>query len=299
MYGYNVIIEKKKLSVNTTFSQTVYENNKDIIYVIQGPKNRINELLKNNTSFIDVNRHFYHHLMKFSAIFLVYDVDHNTNKELENAYQYFNNISDGLLILNVPYLEALAEYNMNRVYKSTNFTDYKKILNQYYNDKFHLNVKEYIMLHFNELLLNHLQRNYELFLKNHTLHDVNDVTMHVQYLLEITNNENIRKGNSKENYEVIIRFYSTVLYVILCYLKGFAKKRNNYYLLLKYLIQEEKNRINQEYMYAKAIVKYHITTVAAFSKFANISVIEAKQYFVIFEQKGIIKKEKIKLELLK
>ncbi len=45
-------------------------------------------------------------------------------------------------------------------------------------------------------------------------------------------------------------------------------------------------------MYAKAIVKYHITTVAAFSKFANISVIEAKQYFVIFEQKGIIKKEK-------
>ena len=65
------------------------------------------------------------------GIFLVYDVDHNTYDELERARNKFNNISDGLLILSFPCIEAVCE-NEFKPYISTSFPIYFFILVLYH-----------------------------------------------------------------------------------------------------------------------------------------------------------------------
>lgn len=144
-YDLEVVVSHKPLSFNSDFKKIQFSNEKENVFVIQGPKNRLKDLIfsksKDNVEINSesINRLFFEPNVYFAGIFIVYDSDHNSIEEIEAAYKKFSNMSDGLLILSVPCIESIAEYDFNRKYESNSFIKYKTI---YGNGEYLRNIRE-------------------------------------------------------------------------------------------------------------------------------------------------------------
>lgn len=295
-YDLDVVVYPTPLSFNGDFKKIQFSNEKENVFVIQGPKNRLKDLIfsKNKDdieiSSESINRLFFEPNVYFAGIFIVYDSDHNSIDEIEAAYKKFSNMSDGLLVLSVPCIESIAGYDFNRKYESNSFIGYKNELNQYYDSKFSQNTMEYIQCNFNKLMLENLIRNIKTFKKENSTWEVNDITLHPLYMLKIHKSKNLCTGTCEENYHVIINYFATIMYTIICYIKGFAKEIDNFKLLKDYLEYIEKKNYEQEKEYARQIVGNNIVNIKPFMEIASISEIYAKHLFRIFENKGILSK---------
>lgn len=295
-YDLEVVVYPKPLSFTSGFKKIQFSNEKENVFVIQGPKNRLKDLIfsKNENdveiSSESINRLFFGPNVYFAGIFIVYDSDHNSIEEIEAAYNKFNNMSDGLLILSVPCIESIAEYDFNRKYESNSFIGYKNELNQYYDENFSQNTMEYIQCNFNKLMLENLIRNKRTFRKENTEWKVNDINFHPLYMLEIYKKKNLCTGTSKKNYHVLINYFATIMYTIICYIKGFTKEFDNFKLLKSYLESIEKKNYEQEKEYAHLIVENNIVNIKPFMEMVSISETYAKHLFRIFENKGILSK---------
>ena len=228
-YGFNVVKIREQLSSDSDFTKTEFSSDKDTIFIVQGPKNRVKDLMDTEVDLNSDNlsRKFFGPDVYFAGIFLIYDTDHNLKEQLERAYFKFNDSSEGLLILSAPCIEALGEFDVNFIYEDSSFENYKTRLNQHYQDIYGMNTKEYIQCNFNKLILESLIHNKDTFEKENEKWNVNNVVMHPQYLLEIHKKFNSCFGGCEENYKVCIRYYATIIYVVIAYLKRLEREISN------------------------------------------------------------------------
>lgn len=291
-YGFDVIKIQEQLSSDSDFTKMEFSDDKDTIFIVQGPKNRVKDLIETE---VDLNsdslsRKFFGPDVYFAGIFLIYDTDHNLKEQLEKAFLKFNDSSEGLLILSAPCIEALGEFDFDFIYEDKSFENYKTRLNQYYQDNYGMNTKEYIQCNFNKLILESLIRNKDSFEKENEEWDVNNVVLHPQYLLETYRKYNNCYGNCEDDYKVVIRYYATIIYVVIAYLKRLEREVSNLDILKKYLEEIEIKNYQLIMKYAKILVSNKITTLNEFIDLTKVDNLQARYLFLKFEEKGIISK---------
>ena len=116
-YGFNAIISNQKMDILGIgqFEKFEYQLNKNIIVIIQGPRNRIHDFLKlYDENEMSIEKIFSYSYAFFSGIFLIYDVDHNDCEDIELMYKRFSDESSGMLLLSSPCIEVIADFDRNR-----------------------------------------------------------------------------------------------------------------------------------------------------------------------------------------
>lgn len=232
-YGFNIIKSKEKISVDAggEFYKFELNDKKENIVIIEGPRNRIHDFLINyDNEYEAIERLFHYPTYHFSGIFLIYDVDHNDNDDIDTMFNKFNNESDGMLLLNSPCLDVLADENIDIScgIKFNHLTEYKKILNERHCKSGNKNSIEFINNHFNEIMLHFLELNMKEF------NDKN-IMNHPKLVKDKINLDNLRINckNKDESY-VIYRFFSTVMYVAIAYANKLTSEINNYDIVRKW-----------------------------------------------------------------
>lgn len=229
--GFNVINCKKKMTLEYGFSvnEEEYVNDQKNVVLIQGPKNRIHEILMNNSNMgldvdnINIETVFGFKPYDFRGIFWIYDVDHNSEDDIVKMYKKFNDEnSNGLLLLSSPCIEVLGSFDDNMEFQGAHLTQYKKVLNLHYQG---IGVEQYIINNFYKCLLHFLEKNY---------YDFNDLNImnHPYEIIEYINKNN--KRNIQDN-TVYYRYFSTVVYCAIAFVLGYTRQIENYYDFKKFL----------------------------------------------------------------
>ena len=224
-YGFNVI-RKNPIKINEdeepfNLELTKLADSKDNIYIAQGPKNRIEEflLLVNNRSE-DIERYFSKLRENFAGIFLVYDVDHTSKESLEKMFFKFQDETSGLLILSSPCIEILSDPDRADIIKVNHLSEYKKERKKWVQDNYSNSIENYIIDHFEELVLAFLAKNCEES-------GSNNVMEHPEFVLKQINTFNERWFINKELQPVLYRYFTTTLYVCIAYILGLTKEIEN------------------------------------------------------------------------
>ena len=241
-YGFNVIKCEEKISAESYGEFYKYElkSDNDNVVIIEGPRNRIHDfLISFDTEYETLEKLFHYPTYHFSGIFLIYDVDHNDSEDVEIMFNKFNNESDGLLLLNSPCLEVLADTNVDikRELKFNHLKEYKKTLNKYHNLSGNENSVRYIINHFNEIMIHFLEMNKKEF-------NENNIMEHPRLIKNKINLDNERINyESKEDSYVIFRYFTTVLYVAIAYANKLTNEIDNYGIVHSFF--ENKMKENQ------------------------------------------------------
>lgn len=237
-YGFNVVKCEEKISVENFGDFYKYElmSNVDNVVIIEGPRNRIHDfLLSIDTEYEAIEKVFHYSAYHFSGIFLIYDVDHNDNDDIDRMFNKYNNESDGLLLLNSPCLEVLADLNVdkNRELKYKHLKEYKKSLNMIHNSNGDESAVNFIIKNFNGIMLHFLELNRNEF--NET-----NVMEHPKLIKDKINLENIRynSANKEESY-VIFRYFTTVLYVAIAYANKLTREIDNYNIVYSFFLSKK------------------------------------------------------------
>ena len=91
-YGINSIpIKKRIIDLDIgQFCESEISTDKLNVFIIQGPRNRIHDFLKFlEDPNISIEKIFGYQYAFFQKIFLVYDVDHNDYKDVEQMHKLF------------------------------------------------------------------------------------------------------------------------------------------------------------------------------------------------------------------
>lgn len=116
-YGFHPTTVKEKINVEDIgqFEKLQFELGKNNVIIVQGPRNRIHGFLKMyNEKEMSIERFFSHSYEYFSAIFLIYDVDHNDCDDVREMFRRFPDESTGMLLLSSPCIEVLGDSNHAR-----------------------------------------------------------------------------------------------------------------------------------------------------------------------------------------
>ena len=195
---------------------------RDKVFLVQGPRNRIRDwlkLMKRNEEDFEL---FFNEIEgHFAGVFIIYDVDHTSKEELEEMFQKYNDETDkGLLLLSSPCIEVIADKGRTDDLECCRLREYKAQLNTRFNRLGFESAEKYIMANFNELVLSYIDKNTEESgLKN--------VMEHPQFVLSKINELNDRINISEEEQYVHYRYFTTVLYVCIAYIKGLVKEIDN------------------------------------------------------------------------
>lgn len=225
-YCFNVINVKEKFDVENIGqleSVELSKDNKNVI-MIQGPKNRIHDFLKMyNDKEDSIEKAFRLSSTKFKGIFLIYDVDHNDQADIEEMFSKFQDESSGLLLLSSPCIEVLGEYDFNHELRFNHLKEYKSRLNVKYNHEGYKSVEDYIIKNFDELCIKFLDLNYQEFKES-------NIMEHPSLIIKsIANNDRINYSfEQKEKSYVLYRYFTTVVYVFIAYINGLTKEIDNY-----------------------------------------------------------------------
>lgn len=229
-YGFNVYNKLEDILTEDfgEFTKEEYKNNiQDSVVVIQGPRSRLDHLLlyyKDNE--FSLEKIFHLDMNSFQGIFLLYDVDHVSNEDLSEAFEKFNDESEGLLLVSSPCIEVLADVCTNRgETKFNHLKEYKALINVELEKKYKCNCTKYIIEHFDELALFYLEKNTNDFKEN-------NVMEHPKLVIDKINKLNDRvNGPDEENTYVIYRYFTTVVYVLIACLKKLNVQIDNAVLL--------------------------------------------------------------------
>lgn len=227
-YGYKVNRNLRKLDFKGTgdpLGPDVFSSEESDVYILSGKQTRLRDVV----NCFDPKTDFFERALGFRAsdifqgIFLIYDVDHNESEVLEKAFSRFDSEDKGLLLLECPCLEVLGddevdpipERKMERPSK-----DYKPELNKYHERVHGCSTVEYIKENFERLALRFLVQNHEDFSSS-------DVMEHPGLVIKKINEMNER-SNEKDSVYCVYRYYTTVVYVFLAYIKGLTREIDNY-----------------------------------------------------------------------
>lgn len=236
-YGFDVIREGVIDSYNVpdTF-KTELQSNNNLVVIIQGPRTRIHDFLSwYNKNEESLELYFSFEINYFQGIFLLYDVDHNTQDDIENMFLKFNDESSGLLLLSSPCIEVLAEKDFD-IRRFEHLKEYKSLLNDRYNHSGYKNAEEYIINNFESLCLHFLDLNLKDFGER-------NVMEHPKLIIDkIAMNERVNypKDSINKSY-VIYRYYTTVVYVFIAFINGLTTRIDNYEDVKNYFVKFEEN----------------------------------------------------------
>lgn len=211
-----------KATVDEVFADLYYTSKKDKIFLVQGPRNRIHDWLRQiKLNEEDFELFFKEIEGKFAGIFIIFDVDHTLDYELEEMFQKYNDeTGNGLLLLSSPCIEVMADIDRTEPLICDHLREYKVELNTRFNKAGHESAVKYIIKNFNELSLYYID-------KNTKESGILDVMQHPQYILNRINELNERKHLSKDINPVFYRYFTTVLYVCIAYINGLVKDFDN------------------------------------------------------------------------
>lgn len=226
-YGFNFILSDEKLDIEDIgqFSKLDFSNDKENVVVIQGPRNRIHDFLlyfKRHPN-IDTERVFRFKPHFFQGIFIVYDVDHNDEKDIEEMFNIFNNEhGNGLLLLSSPCIEVIGDEDFEiRRGKWKHLKEYKKQLNIYCQNRFKCSgIEDYIKKNFSKEMVRLLDKNRADFKED-------NIMEHPQRIIEFINKNNIRNNEEDDKY-VFYKYFSSVFYIILAFIAGKTREIDNY-----------------------------------------------------------------------
>lgn len=207
---------------------TELECDRTSVLIAQAPRNRLKDLLSYyRRDNIDLNLVFGSRDRFFNGIFLLFDVDHTDNTSLEEIYTRHNDETDsGLLLISSPCIEILSEPGRTEELRVNHLKEYKRERNNFFSDVLRLgmNAEEYIAENFEKLAVSYLDRNFNDF------RDAN-VMNHPESVIKKVNELNFR---SEE--EVIYRYFTTVVYVLIACIFGFSIKTDSYSSLREFLL---------------------------------------------------------------
>ncbi len=225
-YGFNVVHSKKLqswASAHIGFDITELNDDKNNIVIAQAPKNRLGELLKLDSADFDFDLAF---KRQFNGIFLIFDVDHTSNDDLERMIRIHSDETDkGLLLVSSPCIEILSEPERKNILRVSHLRDYKKERNIFCSDvlKLGCNAIKYIADNFESLALQFLELNYFEF-------NEPNVMEHPQLVVNKINVENERTDKL-----VVYIYFTTVVYVLIAVIFGLNREIENYGLIKKFL----------------------------------------------------------------
>lgn len=228
--GYSVIKEDKKLSLSSEFSDLkskTLQSTKDNIVIVQGPKNRIDELItffEDNSN--DIQRIFTNLKITFSGVFWIYDVNHTSSENLTKMFNMYQSEDTGMLLVSSPCIEVMAVPNFNEELILEHLKQYKAIVNTFCELNYKCHAKEYIIKKFYKLAVEILDKNVKEFNEENILE-------HPRLIITKINKENYRTLTT-----VIYRYYTTVVYVAVAFVLGLTKEINNYQIVRRYFIRK-------------------------------------------------------------
>ena len=251
-YNFEVIAKKEKLTKNKIFNKIEFSNiNGTNIFVVQGPQNRISKIIKEFDENELIFRYFFDSNQKFNAIFFVYDADHTSKEEMNEAFEKFKDeTTTGIILLNVPCLEVISDEEL-KLFEGKHFKEYKRILNTYHSIKQGLKAVDYIKQNFNSLLLKWLEINCEEFKKENFEYD--NFMDHPALIKKLDEKYNLREKVDSNNLSKI-RYYATALYVLIGYAAKLNKFENNITYLKGYLEGIENKNEQKLKEYKEAII---------------------------------------------
>ena len=233
-YVFNVIKSETPITVDDEFhfEKTEIKKNEKNVVIIQGPRNRIHDfLILYNEHSDSLERVFSNAMTTVKGIFLMYDVDHNDNKDVEEMFNRFPDESSGLLLLSSPCIEVLGEYDYNRSLFYNNLKEYKSDLNIHYNKEYG-NAENYIVENFEKLCIHFLDYNYKTY-------NAPNIMEHPQLIISKINEDNKRVNYPKDSplkSYVIYNYLTTVVYVFLAYINGLTREIDNYEIVRNFLL---------------------------------------------------------------
>ena len=234
-YGFNIVNVKQKMNIDNIgqFEKINYKLESSNIVLIQGPRNRIHDVLKLFDERTDsIERAFSFPYGFFAGIFLVYDVDHNNNEDVERMFNKFQDEVTGMLLLSSPCFEVIGDYNLDRKEaRYTRLKEYKKDLNNYYGNNYQTSTIQYIANNFDKLIIRFLKENVSEF-------GSKNVMEHPSFIVKKINEMNIRYNaiNKEESY-VLYRYFSTVIYVAIAQANNLTKEIDNYSTVLEFFLK--------------------------------------------------------------
>lgn len=233
-YGFNVVSNNVFVGQDG-LQQVELSSNKDNVIIIQGPRNRISDFLKHyNKNQEDLESFFNFCKNEFQGIFLIYDVDHNSEQEIVDMFNMFNDESSGMLLLSSPCLEVLGDFDKTRNFLMYHhLSEYKHELNKHYDLDLATNTIDYIVDHFEELVVFYLDKNRNEF-------NENNIMEHPGLIIPLINkyNERINLDNKEESY-VIYRYFTTVLYVAIAYINSLTIEIDNYQIVKDFFLSKK------------------------------------------------------------
>ena len=223
-----------KATINELFANLYLTSQKDKIFLVQGPRNRIRDWLKQiKLNEEDFELFFKGMDGKFAGIFIIFDVDHTMNSDLEEMFQKFNDeTGNGLLLLSSPCIEVMADKERTAPLRCEHLSEYKKALNNRFNLAGHESAMKYIINNFDELSLYYIDKNTEES-------GIVDVMQHPQFVMKKINELNERRYISKNNHPVFYRYFTTVLYVCIAYINGLVKDFDNVQKVREWFLEKD------------------------------------------------------------
>lgn len=228
-YGFTVnkqsikILDYEDINIDKIEISELTEG-KNYALIAQAPRNRLGDLLRYyKKKNYDINKVFRKEYNFFNYVFLIFDVDHTSNEDLEEIFNYHNDEgSDGLLLISSPCIEILSEPDRKEVLKENHLETYKHRINTELSLKYHMGAGEYIIKNFEELCLKFLEKNYNDFKSK-------NIMEHPSLVIKLVNDNNFR---SVENVEY--RYFTTVIYVLIAHIFGLTKEIDNYELVYEF-----------------------------------------------------------------
>lgn len=227
---YNLLPFKMSASLIDKFSDFDLEglkSNNNYVYIIQGPRTRIADFLK----WFDKDSMTYSKIIKgmninFKYVYLIYDCDHTSEIKLNEMFEKFSDESDsGLLLLNCPCVEVIGDIIKDE-FKGSSFKEYKAYLNLYHHNNSKMGCIDYIINNFNNLILDFLNQNMIDF-------EERNIMEHPKLLIKKHfENNNIYNKDGIDHY--IIRYYTTVIYVMIAQINELTLKIDNYDAVYNY-----------------------------------------------------------------
>lgn len=204
----------------------VLESNGSNIFIIQGPKNRIHNILTQHTKIDSFPVHF--NIDKYiNKCFIIYGADYNEYNVLTRFFDKFNDENEGILLISNPCIEVLADTVFDT--HTGEATKYKlklreQLLKSNPQSLQNKSVLDYINDNIGELLLNQMKRNQSLF-------NEPNINLHPQLAINsISNNlPDYEKGQHK--FEILL----TVLYVSIGHIFDLLRPFDNYQMVYGFI----------------------------------------------------------------
>lgn len=197
------------------------------VFIMQGERNRLSNWLNviNGATF-DYDSALRDFAENFAGVFLLYDVDHNSNEVIECMSEKFKSENDlGLLLLSSPCVEVLSDTDPEEL-KVEHLKEYKVKRNIQLHKEFAMGVEEYIIKNFEKLAVHYLDKNREEFSEN-------NIMEHPRLVVSKINAMNVRDFKDEKTGKIMVwyRYFTTVIYVCIAYILGLTKEIDNYQIV--------------------------------------------------------------------